>query len=506
MQSTGDGANLDRVLGVIRRRGAWGALCVAIAVAGAFAYSRHESKKYTATASIVFNSQVLSQLVAGLQTPLSGQAEQNSSVKLLQVGDMAQRTAALLGGGLTPGQVQSSLSIFEQGETSVVGESSVVDVSATTASPSQAAAIANAYAATFVAEQQRKNRSYFASALPIVRRELAALPAIQRNGSAGAALESRIQALSLLSRLRYGRVEVGQRAAVPLTPSAPNTARNVLVGGFLGLLAGVALMLALERLDGRLEDPEEIARLHGGPLLGVIRGTRGRRHPAAIIESHSLILARMHAYNEGPLRSVVITSASPGPQADRLAWGLAQAAVLGGTRTLLLEMRGACEEGAMAAQDGNALSGPELVRTVPVHDAGAPQAATLDVICLGAPGAGSPVHAPPRPGLAALLEWARSQYELVIIGARPLTTVADAYPVLERADGAVLVADLRHARRASEQELREVMSRSGVRVLGVVADRRSGAGREVAPRAEPVTEHTPLAVSPASGARSPSEA
>src|SRR5690242_17620607 len=94
-----EGPNLERTLSLLRRRAPWIALCFVLAAGAAFGFSKQQTKKYTATASLVFSNNQLSQQVAGLQALNNSnnqQALQSTNVKLVQLGDMASRTASLL--------------------------------------------------------------------------------------------------------------------------------------------------------------------------------------------------------------------------------------------------------------------------------------------------------------------------------------------------------------------------------------------------------------------------
>ena len=57
---------IEQVLGVLRRRAIWILLCLVLVTGAAYGFSKRETKKYTATASLVFNNNQLSQQVAGL--------------------------------------------------------------------------------------------------------------------------------------------------------------------------------------------------------------------------------------------------------------------------------------------------------------------------------------------------------------------------------------------------------------------------------------------------------
>ena len=142
--------SIEQVLGILRRRAPWIVLCFVLIAGAAFGFSKHQTKKYTATASLVFNNNQLSQQVAGLQAVSSNnqQAQQTTNLKLVQLGDMAEKTASRLGQGLAKEKVSKDLYVSAQ------GESNIVEVAATATSPTLAAQIANTYSEIFVNEQQ----------------------------------------------------------------------------------------------------------------------------------------------------------------------------------------------------------------------------------------------------------------------------------------------------------------------------------------------------------------
>src|SRR5436190_14214352 len=163
--------SLEYLLSTLRRRAGWVALCTLLVAAAAYGFSKHQTKKYTATAALVFKSNQLGQQIAGLPGTSNEdqQAQGSTNVRLLQLGDLAAKTAAHVGRGLTAGKVSSAVSVSSQ------GESSIVNVSATTSSPVLAADIANTYTKRFVAEQQASNHAYYVAALKLVKKQLATL-------------------------------------------------------------------------------------------------------------------------------------------------------------------------------------------------------------------------------------------------------------------------------------------------------------------------------------------
>jgi succinoglycan biosynthesis transport protein ExoP len=491
MDSEQTNLSLEQVLGVLRRRAGWILLCFVLVAAAAYGFSKHQTKKYTATASLVFNNNQLGQQVAGLPAVVSGNqlAQQNTNLKLVQLGDMAAKTAGLLGQGLTKEKVSAELSVSAQ------GESNIVNVAATATSPMLAAGIANTYTGQFVKEQQNSNHAYYASALRLVNKQLAALSAKERAGTAGLALQDRAQSLGTLAELRNGNVQVAQAATVPTSPSSPKVSRNTALGAVLGLLLGLGVAFLLERFDRRIREPRDLEAIYGLPLLGVVpesdalarsarrKGDSGGAIPASEAEAFHLIRAHLRYFNvDKELRTLLVASAAPGDGKTTIARHLAVAAARMGSRVLLLEadLRRPTLAQQLGIPAGRGLS-DVLIGAVPLTDAiqtmeleaasnDRPKGHAFDVLVAGA-------ALPPNPGeliesraMGVLLEQTRSIYDLVVIDTPPLTAVSDTFPLLKKVDGVIIVGRVGRNRRDVAERLHETLAGAGAPLLGVIAN------------------------------------
>lgn len=493
MQQEPEALNLERAIAILRRRALLIALCVVVVAGAAFVFSKRETKKYTATASLVFSTNPLSQQIAGLPGSSANSsdllAQETSDVELVKSSNVATKTASVLGRGLTGEKVAGSLGVTAQ------GESGALDVTAITTSPVLSAAIVNTYAQQFAKEQRNAQLHYYKSALAIIRRQLAGLTRQERSGAGGAELQERVQTLSLLSGLKEGNVKVAAEAAVPTAPSSPKTSRNTVLGVVVGLLIGLGLAFALERLDRRIKRPEDLEAIYRLPLLGAIpestvlarsarvRGGARAVLPPAEAEAFSLVRAHLRFFNvDRDLRTVVIASPAEGDGKTTVARHLAEAAARLGSRVLLLEVD---LRHPTLAQHLDIQSGPGLadvlVEATPIGEATQSvtlevspgegvRGRTLDVLAAGA-------VLPPNPGelldshaMESVLEQARSAYDLVVVDTPPLNVVSDAFPLLTKVDGVVIVGWVGRSRRDAVQRLHQILAGSGAPLLGVVAN------------------------------------
>jgi receptor protein-tyrosine kinase len=84
---------------------------------------------------------------------------------------------------------------------------------------------------------------------------------------------------------------------------------------------------------------------------------------------------------------------------------------------------------------------------------------------------------PPNPGellesraMEKLLAYLRSDYDFVVIDTPPLVAVSDAFPLLSRVDGVVIVARVGRNRRDIAGQLHKTLTAADAALLGVIAN------------------------------------
>ncbi|HME05356.1 MAG TPA: hypothetical protein VKG38_20195, partial [Solirubrobacteraceae bacterium] len=321
-----------------------------------------------------------------------------------------------------------------------------------------------------------------------------------KSGTNGLALQQLAESLGLLAGIRTGTVQIAQAATVPTSPISPLVTRNTILGGILGLLLGLGVAFLLEHFDQRIREPEDLRRIYQLPLLGVVPessalarfpGRRGRAesHDHGEVAVFGLIRAQLrYCKVDRALRTLLVVSAANGDGKTTIALHLARAAASVGSRVLLLEadLRAPALAEQLVVQPGpglqDVLTGREsLSSATQTIDLGAaalensrgqirPGEAILDVLVAGA-------GSPPNPGelieshaMAAVLEQARSTFDLVVIDTPPLAAISDAFPLLRKVDGVIIVGRIGRDRRDAAQRLHDTLKGTDAPLLGVIAN------------------------------------
>lgn len=486
--ATREGAEARRRRADLLRRWPVVIACALLAAAAALAASVLQTEEYTANASLLFRDQGFDQGFSGaavLQSDPEREAATNISLVSLQA--IADKTAELLDDNLSGDQIDAKVQIASE------GRSDVVTVKATDPDPDRAALIANTFAATYITFRRAADRETVRRARRLVAADFERLTPAERETRAGESLAREISRLQALEALQTGNAELVESAEPPSRPSSPRTARNVVLGGALGLLFGVGLAALLGRLDRRLREPREFEEVLGLPLLATIASTKQvsaeddigellRTNPEAL----QMLRTRLRYFNvDRNIRTVLVTSPAPGDGKTTIAWSLAASATLAGVKAVLVEAD--FHRSQIAERTGAAplpglselLSGQSSVEgTLQQVGIGEDPSRTLDLIVAGSypPNSSELLESG---GMAKLLRELGDTHELVVVDTPPMARIADAIPLIPLVDGVIVVTRAGRTTRDEAIHFAEQLQELNASTLGFVVNRvstRRGAG------------------------------
>ena len=266
---------------------------------------------------------------------------------------------------------------------------------------------------------------------------------------------SRIQEARLSADENTATVKLIEAAAVPHAPVRPRVFSIILLAIMAGLTGGVALALATEALEDHVVGIADLQQSTGLKVLAVaprIPGGAGRaleESPPEAIRSLHEAFAGLRAILDAPTyrastKVVLVTSSIPAEGKTTTSCQLALACARGGQKTLLVDFD---------------LRRPQISRVFP---GGPAQAGLLEYLGQDSSSPADIVYAGPVPNLfligsrvvkglnavdlvggrrmAGLLDWARQQYDRIIIDTAPLGLVSDALALVDKVDCVLVMA------------------------------------------------------------------
>jgi Mrp family chromosome partitioning ATPase len=500
----------ERALGPYRRaigRHPWLVALVTLAsVAASIAWLSMRPAEYQATAQVLVTPVAGDAATAGLPI-LTESVDPTRTLQTAASVLVSPRAAALaaqrLGGGRTPADVITDVAVEPQ------GDSNIVAVTATAPDAQLAARIANAYAlGALAARREALGRQVDAQLAGVEARRKAL-------GSADAATAADLGTQATrLQAIRDGQdpnFSLLQTADVPdATIGAPAwmVVALALIGGFA---LGTGAALAIEYLDRRVRDEEELATTLSLPVLARVPRQRqpsgGASLPPGprVLEAFRALQIQLEARaGQGP-RVIMVTSASEGDGKTTSAIALAKTLASSGGRVVLLDFdlrKGDVGERLDAYTDLlGLLRGATRLSAALVA---APGVRGLRVLSAPPAGDTESLLATLSRRLPDLIIDAREEADYVVVDTPPLGRVADALRLMAYVDELLLVARPGHTTRQELAIVHEMLEHLAVVPTGLIvfgASRRTRVGGYYGFDGEPRQPRVPLSDVTASPAR-----
>ncbi|MEM9923910.1 MAG: polysaccharide biosynthesis tyrosine autokinase [Cyanobacteria bacterium P01_D01_bin.50] len=269
----------------------------------------------------------------------------------------------------------------------------------------------------------------------------------------------------------------------------PSARSNLVLGGALGLVLGIGAALLVDKLSNVFYTSKDLKETTRLPLLGVVPFSK----ELAVSTKHDRQASRVHQIarasffevfrslytnilllgSDTPIRSLVVSSATPKDGKTTVAIQLALAAAAMGQRVLLVDANLRCPTihnrvGLMNIQGLTDLISSDLEWSNVIERS--PLEENLYVMAAG------PIPPDSTRLLASvkmqdLMSELHSSFDLVIYDTTPIVGFADANLLAANTNGVMLVAGLGKLKRTAFAQALEEIQVSGTPILGLVANK-----------------------------------
>lgn len=268
---------------------------------------------------------------------------------------------------------------------------------------------------------------------------------------------------------------------------APRPSRNIAIAIVLGLILGLVAAFLREHFDRGLRTREDVERAFGLPVIGQVPfPTKGKESRTVawdgrgeIAEAFRSVRANLqYLAVQRPLRSVLVTSASAEQGKTTVTANLAVTIARAGASVVVVD--GDLRRPRLESAFGVEAHGPgltsvlvgtaeldDVLREVELPQDARREAGRLSFIPSG--------PLPPNPSelltsaqMTSLLDRLGAEFEYVLLDSPPVLLVADAIELARDVDGVVLVVRRGSASTDEARELRAIVDRLGIHLVGTV--------------------------------------
>lgn len=463
-------------LRILRRR--W-RLMLGVLIASVLVFAavhEHKAKSYSATASVTFQNDTLSEAALNIAAAGSSepQREADTEVLIAHSAEVAQAVNGELG------LHGSSTELLNAVKVEAAPTADVLNIIATSSQPRDAATLANAFARQYIAFRAKAQLAGIASAETKIQEQMAALPATSTERTT---LEQTLVRLGSLRAVAGSGANIIGRATPPDSASGSGLAVMMVIGLLVGLALALSLVFLLESLDRRVKTIEEFELGYGLPALVGIPQLRARTASEEVLEPYRILRSALDfTAVTHQLDALMVTSAVSGEGKSTVAVHLAQVIALGGRRTVLVELDlrrpSTIAQFELGAKRGvtTALTGAAELDELLVQP-------LVDVPNLRLLPSGALPHNPSEllgsERISELLSELIAAGNMVIIDVAPLNPVADAQVLLNNPliPASILVARLDRTTREEMRLARSILDHHMAQPVGMVVTGVRDGGR-----------------------------
>lgn len=292
---------------------------------------------------------------------------------------------------------------------------------------------------------------------------------------------TKLRDLEVRRRAMPDSVKVLEEAHVPTSPVEPIPSKIIGMGIVLGLMLGLGLAFAQEYLDNRIHSPEDAESITAMPTLGVVPTIPTSRCPTLLPEDgHAVVTECYRAIRTAiqfssvdcPVRSLVVTSSSPGEGKTVTSINLATVMAFQGYRVILIDadLRRPSIHKLLELDSTRGMS-DVLAGEVALRDALKPtRIANLSALTCGSR-VPNPAELLGSEAMTQLIHSLRQEADFVVFDTPPCLPVTDAEVLSSQVDGTVLVIECGRSQKEAVRTSMELLKQVRARVVGCVLNK-----------------------------------
>jgi succinoglycan biosynthesis transport protein ExoP len=488
----GAGMELRQYVALLRKWFWLVILLAVIAAAASFVISRRSARIYQASVTLMVNQATNPAVSAGYSDILTSERLARTYASLLVSQPVLDETAQRL--GISPKLLDGAITVTP------VRDTQLLQIKVEGTLPELTAQIANTLPVIFVERNAEllkleeeianteKDLAETQQQLKTVtddtqRTRLETSLAQYRNTYS--TLVANYQQVVLAVAQANNNIVVAEPAKVPERPIRPRTRTNVMLATIVGVLLALGIAFLIEYLDDTVKTPDDVSRVSGLSTLGAIARLKESGGPRQLVAWMRVKSPESEAYRtlrtniqfssvDNPIRSLLVTSSSPGEGKSTTTANLAVVLAQTGQRVIVVDtdLRRPVLHKVFGIPNNVGLTTALLAgESLSLEDYLQPtEIDTLSVLTSG------PI--PPNPSellgshrMQHLIEVLAQATDIVIFDSPPVLAVTDAVVLGRQMDGVLVVADAGNTREHALAQAAAELQKTGANVLGVALNR-----------------------------------
>ncbi len=492
---------LREYVALLRKRLGLILICTILAGAAAFFVSRQSTPIYEASATVMVNQASSPTASAVYADILTAERLARTYANLLMSRPVVEQTAAQL--GIDPRSIERTINV------SPVRDTQLLEITVEGPDPGLIARIANTLPEVFIERNQELQLGRLSQSKANLEQEIANTEAdiartteelrqatddtqktrletsLAQYRSTYSNLVSSYQQARLAEAQTMDNIVLSEPAVVPERPIRPRTLTNTALAAIVGALLALGVAFLIEYLDDTIKTPDDIERVAGLSTLGAIARLKDSHTPRDRIAWLRTSAPESEAYRtlrtniqfssvDNPVRTLLVTSSSPGEGKSTTAANLAVVMAQTGQRVILVDtdLRRPMLHKIFGIPNNTGLTTALLAgQDMAIEE----QLQPTEVSCLQVLTSG-PI--PPNPSellgshrMAHLVEVLAADADVIIFDSPPVLAVTDAAVLGRQMDGVLLVTDAGATREQALVNAVAELQKTGANILGVALNR-----------------------------------